>query len=63
MEGNHLSALLIPSVSQTTDLEMIIRFLPNDLIRVHIAEVSPLNGRQRFEATDVLVPGQCIGCW
>lgn len=31
---------------------MIIRILPNDLIRVHIAEVNPLNGRQRFEATD-----------
>ena len=56
VEENHLSALLLPSVHQTTDLEMIIRILPNDLIRVHIAEVNPLNGRQRFEATDVLIP-------
>ena len=39
---------------------MIIRILPNDLIRVHIAEVNPLNGRQRFEATDVLIPGWYI---
>ena len=41
---------------------MIIRILPNDLIRVHIAEVNPLNGRQRFEATDVLIPGWYICC-
>ena len=50
-------ALLVPSKQQTTDLEMIVRVLPNDLMRVHVAEKNPLNGRTRYEATDVLMPG------
>ena len=53
-------ALLVPSKHQTTDLEMIVRVLPNDLMRVHIAEKNPLNGRTRYEATDVLMPGLCF---
>lgn len=53
-------ALLVPSKPQTTDLEMIVRVLPNDLMRIHIAEKDPLNGRARYEATEVLMPGTCF---
>ena len=57
MVGNKLLATLVPSKEQTTDLELVATILPNDLIRIHISEQNPLNGRRRFEATDVLIPG------
>ena len=51
-------ATLVPSREQTTDLELVATILPNDIIRIHIVEKTPLNGHERFEATDVLIPGR-----
>ena len=55
MVDNKLLATLVPSREQTTDLDLVATILPNDLIRIHISEQNPLNGRRRFEATDVLM--------
>ena len=52
-----LHAVLVPSKPQTTGLELVAAVLPNDLFRLHVAEVSPLEGKKRFEADDVLMPG------
>lgn len=49
--------MLNPSKPQTTGLEMTVTVLPNDLFRIHIAEEKPLNGKKRFEADEVLMPG------
>ncbi len=57
MNDHSLHAVLVPSRPQTTGLELVTTVLPNDLFRVHVAEVSPLNGKKRFEADDVLMPG------
>ena len=57
MNDHSLHAVLVPSRPQTTGLELVATVLPNDLFRVHVAEVSPLNGKKRFEAYDVLMPG------
>lgn len=58
LEGMHLTAILLPSKQQTTDLVMTVRILPNDLMRLHVAEKDPLDGRVRYEATEVLMPGR-----
>ena len=60
MVSNKLVATLIPSREKTTDLELVATILPNDIIRIHIVEKTPLNGRERFEATDVLIPGRSL---
>ena len=60
MVDNKLLATLVPSKEQTTDLELVATILPNDLIRLHVSEQNPLNGRHRFEATDVLIPGMLL---
>ena len=49
--------MLNPSKPQKTGLEMTVTVLPNDLFRIHIAEEKPLNGKKRFEADEVLMPG------
>ena len=48
---------LIPSKAQPSSLELVATVLPNDLMRIHIAEKTPFENRIRYEATDVLMPG------
>lgn len=57
MNDHGFTAMLNPSKPQTTGLEMTVTVLPNDLFRIHIAEEKPLNGKKRFEADEVLMPG------
>lgn len=54
---NKVVAGLIPSRVQPSNLELVATILPNDLIRVHIVEKTPFEGRVRFEANEVLMPG------
>ena len=60
---NRVSCDLIPSKVQPSNLELVATVLPNDLIRVKIVEKTPYEGRVRFEATDVLMPGMVILCF
>ena len=57
MNDHSFTAMLNPSKPQRTGLEMTVTVLPNDLFRIHIAEEKPLNGKKRFEADEVLMPG------
>lgn len=57
ISDNKVIAGLIPSRVQPSDLELVATILPNDLIRVHIVEKTPLEGRVRFEADEVLISG------
>ena len=54
---NRVTADLIPSRVQPSNLELVATVLPNDLMRVHIIEKTPYSNRVRYEATEVLMPG------
>lgn len=58
VQGNILTAGLTSTKHMTTELEMTVQILPNDLIRVRMLEQHPYKDRHRFEATDVLIPGK-----